>query len=301
MKSTSLLLSAVFSLCAPALRAQGPVTVYNAQGVLTAYDAGGNVATVDCDAIPGYTPAKTISLGVRDVADFNHFMPGDILRFQLDVSGGSSWIAQAAKIGISGDGARYFIPVLKAEAAERRQKLAPHSFPVAIRELSPGDAAPDIALTDQAGHPFHLSDLKGNAVAITFIYTSCSMPSFCPMMSQNFARTQDLMARLGSGDNWRLLSITIDPAHDSPKVLSAYAAAWNADPAHWTFATGENDEIGKFGAALGLQYQQSGQTITHNLCAAVIDPAGRLHSIHTGNGWTPQDVASELSAALGIR
>jgi protein SCO1/2 len=113
-------------------------------------------------------------------------------------------------------------------------------------------------------------------------------------MTQFFSQAQSLMARMDAGDRWQLLSISMDPAHDTPQVLSTFASAVHADPAHWTFATGDEST----GAAFGLVFQRTGPRIYHNLRAVVLDPSGRLYSIYSGNSWTPQQLVSDLRSAM---
>jgi protein SCO1/2 len=301
MKHTPILTLLLVTLFSFAAWAQGPVTIYKAQGIMSDYDPdapASNQVTIDCDAIHGFMPAKTLKLAPHDPVDFAKFVPGDILSFQLCVSGSSMWIEQAAKIGTAPNANQYLQAPILRERAAHKQAREQQQIGTPVRQLSPGDLAPDIALIDQSGRTIHVSDLRGNAIAITFMYTSCSVLTDCPMLSQSFARTQDLMTRLGAGDNWRLLSISIDPKHDNSATLASYASALHADPEHWTFATADQKKVREFSGAFGFEFQPTGQTITHNLCTVVIDSTGHIHAIRTGNGWTPQQLASDLRAAM---
>ena len=180
--------------------AQGPVTVYQARGVLTEFDHHSNQATLICNAIPGYMAASNRQFSVHDIEDFDKLLPGDIVSFQLSVSGDVIWVEQAAKIGTNPNAVEIIMaPKEEKEFAERATTSQP--VVVAAHQLQPGDRAPDVELIDQSGHKVHLSDYKGNAVAVTFIFTGCTMPTYCPMVNQNFAHTQDLMAKLGAGDH----------------------------------------------------------------------------------------------------
>ncbi len=256
------------------------MTVYDVHGVLKAYDPATHQATIAHDAIPGYMQAMTMAFDARKPDEFSSLSPGDILSFHLCVTARTAWIDHVVKTGVNS-------PVLE-----------PPSAAAPVRELVPGDPAPDIELTDQAGKLIHVSDFKGKAVAITFIYTGCPLPTYCPLMTYNFFETQNLMNRMDAGDRWHLLSISMDPVHDTPRVLAAYALANHADAARWSIATADEAKITSFGAAFGLEFQKTDGRISHNLRTAIIDPAGRVRSIYSGNAWTPQQLAADLRAAM---
>ena len=98
----------------------------------------------------------------------------------------------------------------------------------------------------------------------------------------------------------RLLTVTLDPEFDRPAILKAYARRREADPAVWTFLTGEPMEVNRFATQFGLYVEHNPQdaiNITHNLRTAVIDPEGRLVSVHSGNSWTPAELVADLTAA----
>jgi protein SCO1/2 len=97
----------------------------------------------------------------------------------------------------------------------------------------------------------------------------------------------------------RLLTITLDPEYDTPAVLAPYARMRGADPAIWSFATGEPDEVARFSSQFGLYVERNGDRpvdIIHNLVTAVVDAEGRLVALHTGNDWTPAAVLADIEA-----
>ena len=258
----------------------GAVTVYDAHGVLKAYDPATHQATISHDAIPGYMQAMTMAFDARSPDDFASLGPGDILSFHLCVTSRTAWIDHVVKTGATS-------PLLEPPGASRP-----------VRQLIPGDSVPDVQLTDQSGKLIHLRDFKGEAIAITFIYTRCPLPTYCPLMISNFAETESLMTRMAPGGHWRLLCISMDPAHDTPTLLASFASGIHANPADWSFATGDEGKVKKFGAAFGLEFQQTGPRISHNLRTLVLDADGHLRGVYPGNAWTPQQLASDLSAAM---
>jgi protein SCO1/2 len=169
--------------------------------------------------------------------------------------------------------------------------------PPDIRE--PGQTLTDATLVDQNGKPSSLSAYRGHRVALTFIYTRCPLPEFCPLMDRHFAAVQKTIASTPALADVRLVTVTLDPAFDTPAVLKPYAARRGADPMIWSFLTGEPAEVNKFGSQLGIYVEHNPQSaidITHNLRTVVIDPDGRLVKVHNGNSWTPSELVADLSA-----
>jgi protein SCO1/2 len=102
----------------------------------------------------------------------------------------------------------------------------------------------------------------------------------------------------------QLVSVSFDPDFDTPQVLSAHAERVGADPAMWSFVTGQRDDIDRFASRFGVSVMRDDRTtqeIVHNLRTAVIDATGRLHRMHTGNEWKPADVLTDLRSALAGR
>ena len=103
---------------------------------------------------------------------------------------------------------------------------------------------PAFHLIDQDGKPVTLETFHGHPFVVTFIFTRCPIPNFCPRMSQNFAALQKAIQTSPEPvATTRLLSISFDPEFDTPEVLKQYAQHAGADPAIWTFATGDAAEV----------------------------------------------------------
>jgi protein SCO1/2 len=178
----------------------------------------------------------------------------------------------------------------------------PESTPVAEtpKTLQPGEPLPDAALIDQTGAPVFVSSFKGRPLALTFIYTRCPIPDFCPLMDRHFKAVQDAIQGTPALSRARLLTVTLDPAFDTPAVLKPYAAMRGADPVIWSFLTGDVTEVAKFGEQFGLYVEHdaaSSINIIHNLRTVIVDPAGRVVKIHNGNAWTPAEIIADLTAA----
>lgn len=193
------------------------------------------------------------------------------------------------------------VVALALAGSRARCETAPPLFQPAVagptRELRLGEVLPDVTLLDEQGRKTSLGDLRGNALALTFFYSRCPAPTYCPLVSRNFDVTQGLLAKLGAAGRCHLLSISLDPAHDTPEVLAAYARSCQADPLLWTFATGAEKDVRGLGAAVGLEWRSTAGRVDHNLRTVVLDAQGRVRHIFRGDTWTPQELAAELLAA----
>ncbi len=157
---------------------------------------------------------------------------------------------------------------------------------------------PQFKLTDQDGKPVTLETFRGHPFVLTFIFTRCPIPNFCPRMSENFAELQKtILGASGDLAGTRLLSISFDPEHDTPEVLRPYAEHAGADLAIWTFASGAPAEIQRLTKGFSVLVQPESGTISHSLTTALVDGDGKITKIWRGNGWKPAEVASQIAAA----
>jgi protein SCO1/2 len=269
----------------------GPQTnqeIHTASGVVMSVDASEKKVTIKHGEIPGYMSAMTMPFDVKDTNELTGLGPGDPISFRLIVSNNFGWVDQIKKTGPKTN-------VLVTDG--------PFHFSREAEPLNEGDALPDYHFTNQLGQIISTGQFKGQALAITFLFTRCPFPQYCPLMANNFAEAQKIMLKTpGAPTNWHLLTISFDPAFDTPAVLEKYAEAHGADPARWTFASGALPDVTAIGEQLSLTFwkEQEG-LITHNLRTAVIDASGRLQKIFIGNEWQPQDLVVELVKAAGVR
>lgn len=234
------------------------------------------------EEIPGFMPAMTMPFPVKDEALLEGRMPGDRVEATLVVTDENAWIERLAKVGFAP------LPADEAEAAE----------PGA---LAPGTVVPDAAFVDQDGKARHLADWRGHALALTFIFTRCPLPEFCPAVDRSFAKLQAVVkADELLRSKARLLTVSFDPEHDTPAVLRRHATRLGADPLLWLYVTGEVTTVDAFGRSFGLSVDRSTEAegLTHNLRTAVVDPQGRLSRIWRGSDWAPEEVAGELRKVL---
>ncbi|HLJ50721.1 MAG TPA: SCO family protein [Bryobacteraceae bacterium] len=245
---------------------------YHGQGIVLAIDHATSTATISHRDIPGYMPAMAMPFRLASKVRAEGLAPGSRVRFELRVSGAGARITRI--ITDAGPPPDFLIP--KAENV------------VAI-----GSAVPDFSLLDEHGRAAHLADSRGRLTAVEFIYTRCPLPDVCPRLSANFALLQ---RRFGS--RIALLSITLDPDHDTPEVLSEYAHRWNANPATWRFLTGTPDEIRRVAGNFGLVYWAEDGAITHTVSTALIGPDGVLIGKLEGSGYTSRQLTDLVGAKI---
>jgi protein SCO1/2 len=263
--------------------------VYQVKGVVREVMADRKKAKVAHEEIPGYMEAMTMVFDVKNAAELAGLQAGDSIAFRLVVTDDDGWMEDVKKQ----DGPRTPLP---ADPTFRRARI--------VEALAVGDAVPEYTFTNMLGTVTRLSDLKGRAVALTFIFTRCPFPTFCPRLNSTFQQAHDaLKARSGGPTNWTFLSITMDPAYDTPARLSAYAERYHPDPAHWLFATGDLIDITAIGEQFGLQFWRPAPNdpISHNVRTVVIDTAGRVHWMTNENEFKAEDLAEQVvrAAALG--
>jgi protein SCO1/2 len=237
------------------------------------------------DDIPGFMPAMTMPYVVKDPALLKDRAAGDLITATLRVESTLAYLTAITKTGSA--------PI--PEDARTTIHAA-----AGIELLRPGDLVPDTPLIDQDDRPISLKDFAGSATAVTFIYTRCPLPQYCPLMDRRFAEVQALVAKDPAlAGKVRLLSVSFDPKFDRAAVLRRHAATLKADTGVWTFATAEEAVVDRFAARFGVNViRESNGTITHNLRTAVIDASGRVTALLDSNAWTAEDLVRELRAAL---
>jgi protein SCO1/2 len=261
---------------------------FQVKGVVVAVRPAEKKMEIKHEAIPGYMSAMTMPFDVKDTNELAGIEAGDPVSFRLNVTDAYGWIDQLRKTGPKTN-------TPPTTGAFRRVRD--------VEPLNEGDALPEYHFIDQFGKKFSTRDFKGQALAITFLFTRCPFPNFCPLMANNFGATQKkLLAMPNAPTNWHLLTISFDPEFDTPAVLKKYAEAHDADPNRSTFATGELIDITAIGEQFGLTFwhEQAG-VISHNLRTVVIDASSRVQKIFTGNDWKPEELVAEMIKAAGKR
>jgi protein SCO1/2 len=257
------------------------VTTYFVKGVFEESRSAGRQAVIAHEIIPGYMEAMTMPFNVKIPAELNGLRPGDKITFRLSVTDTDDWIDEIKKAGGRGATPKSAQPVADA-----------------VQELEPGALLPECILTNQSGLIVHMRDFKGQALAFTFFFSRCPLPTFCPRMNNNFAAVLQTLESDATRTNWQLLSLSFDPGFDTPEHLRDFATLQQIDPKHWNFATSSSEEIRKLGGAFGLKFWHENGSFSHNLRTVVVGSSGRVQKVFTGNEWQPGDLVAEMRRAM---
>jgi protein SCO1/2 len=254
---------------------------YELKGKVVSVDKRGSTVTIAHQAIPGYMEAMTMTFMLDDERLLNEMADGDRIQATLVVGG------------------------LRARLEDiivTREAVDPSNIGKATSAIEPaiGDEVPDFAFVNQDGKREGFKKYRGRVVVLTFIYTRCPLPDYCPLMTENFTQIQNaLKSEPQLYAKTQLLSITVDPEYDSPKVLRDYAAAHSADLHQWEFGSGTKDEVKAIATWFGLQYWPDADQIVHSLRTAIIDADGKLAKLYRGNEWKPEEIVAELRYLAG--
>ena len=259
---------------------------YPLTGQVLSVNAERQELTVKHEDIRGFMPAMTMPFKVRSQGEFGRWKPGDVIQATLVVEETTGYLEDITKTG-------------EAPLPE------PSAETLAARMIEPGALVPDAEFTDQNERPRRVSDWRGQTIAVTFVYTRCPLPDFCPQMDRHFVAVQQalkddpaLAARV------HLVSVSFDPDYDTPEVLRSHAKKLGVDPTQWSYVTGSRESVDPFAAAFGVSIMRDDkplQEIVHNLRTPVIDREGRLSEVLGGNEWTPQELLAAIRKADGRR
>jgi protein SCO1/2 len=181
-------------------------------------------------------------------------------------------------------------------AAAATPTAAPNPFALApAHVVATGDLIPSGAFVDQTGAARALDDFRGSTLVIGFVYTSCK--DECPLITRKFGTLEGLLP----AGQFHLVEISIDPVHDTPRVLAAYALRYDVHATRRTLLTGSPDAIESFERALGVSSIDNGHgTILHNDRTVIVAASGRIADIIDEAGWTPNDVAADAKSVAGV-
>ncbi len=260
--------------------------VYKLRGKVISTNPATGEVTLDHEAIPGFMEAMTMPYKLKDPSILSELHPGDVLTADLFVS-------QDADASVFLD---HIVIVAQGK---------PDYKPAAIYHVpAPGDKVPDFTLRNQDGQLIHLRQYRGKELLVTFIYTRCPLPNFCPLVTHNFATIEKQLASDPALRNRaHLLSVSFDPEHDTPARLRAYGAQYLGSDAkdafaRWDLAVPEEPALKQMALYfdVGLTPGDDG-TINHTLSTTLIGRDGRVVRFYPGNEWTPQQVLADMKQA----
>jgi protein SCO1 len=267
----------------PSAAASSAAKRYAFKGKIMSVDKNAGMANIDNQPIAGFMDPMVMPYSFKPPAQINQLQPGESISADVVVDSGQYWLENV--------------------------KVTGHAPPPADKPTSrlhlpaPGDDVPDFKLINQNGKQVSLQQYRGQTLLLTLIYTRCPFPDFCPRVSHEFSAIDHQVradpARYGKT---HLLSISFDPAHDTPRVLRAYgfACAGSKDPAlftRWEFSAIPEAELPAFADYFALTYKQEGGLITHTLSTAVISSDGKIFKWYHGADWQASDVLQDIAAA----
>jgi protein SCO1/2 len=254
---------------------------YDVKGRVVSIEPGGKTVHIAHDDIPNFMPAMTMPFAMQHPEQAADLAPGDSVKFRLVVTKDDSWVSSIDKTSSA-------IPT----AARAERSALPQ-----IDRVETGEAVPDFQLVDQNGAVLKLSDYRGSAVLVTFIYTRCPLPNFCPLMSTRFSELQDRLGQKFPG-KVHLVSVSFDPQFDTPTVMKDYGKHFGARGKVWSLATGTQEQVDHVAGLFGLIKEKDATGYSHDLRTALISPDGKLVHIWRSNVWTPEEVAARVAEVL---
>ena len=250
-----------------------------ARGLVRELSPADNTVTIQHGAIPGFMDAMTMPFRVKEVGELKGLHPGDEVSFRLHVTATDSWVDHLVKTGTRAL-AKSTTPPVEMSSARPRNPLLGYKF------------------TNELGRAVSFNDFRGQALAVTFIYTRCPLPNYCPRLSKDFEEASEkLLSLLDAPTNWHFFSVTFDPVHDTPEVLKVYGERYHYDAAHWSFLTGPPDKIGELARDSGVNCQSEGGFILHNFRTLIIDATGHLQMVFPSSGNISDGIVEQILKA----
>jgi protein SCO1 len=262
------------------------VKTYHLRGKVISTDASHGIVVLDHEAIPGFMDAMTMPYQLKDSSIISELHPGDVITADVLVSKSAEQTVLLDHIVVVAQGKPDYKPA------------------VIYHVPAPGDAVPDFALRNEDGRTIHLRQFGGKQLLITFIYTRCPLPNYCPLVTHNFAVIEkQLAADPALYKKTHLLCVSFDPEHDTPERLRAYGAEYIGSDAknafaHWDFAVPQNPVLMEMAKYFDVGISPGpDETITHTLSTTLIGPDGKVEQFYPGNEWTTQQVMTDVKRA----
>jgi len=174
-------------------------------------------------------------------------------------------------------------------------KVTPAPAEATPQVLTVGDKVPDVPMVNQDGKTLSFAQFSGKIVLLTFIYTRCPFPDYCPLLSRQFDAIQKELAKNPNDyDKTHLISVTLDPAYDKPQVTREYGLRYvEHDPKgfeHWDFVSTSSTDLRKLASSFGLTYYEESRTISHGMNTIMLAADGTVVDTWPGSDWRVSDV-----------
>jgi protein SCO1/2 len=241
------------------------------------------------EAIPDFMDAMTMPFRVKEPSGLAGVQAGDSVSFRLLVTEEESWIEKVVKI-------QPLAPNTAATNGEAGQPSVTAAAPQPSRH-----PLLNYAFTNEFGQPLRLAEFRGQVLALTFFFSRCPIPDYCPRLSKNFEEASRTLRNMaGAPTNYHFLSVTFDPEFDTAARLKAYAQSFNYDTNHWSFLTGPIDKVAELARLSDMKYERNGVFFNHDLRTLIIDPNGRLRMMFPVGGNLSEAIVGEILKAAGV-
>lgn len=259
--------------------------IFSARGIVRKVSNEDRTVEIQHEAITNYMPAMTMPFKVAAAEELAGLREGDEISFRLLVKEDESWIDRIEKT--------------------RQNHLAPDRASGKNSQASQPAAKwhplLDYKFTNQLGQPVSLAQFRGQALAITFFFTRCPIPDFCPRLSKNLEQASRKLAELPNAPtNWHFISVSFDTEFDTPAVLKTYAEQYHYDPKHWSFLTGSSDKIAELARLSDVTMTREGSLFNHNFRTLIIDAAGHLQMAFPTGGNLADTIVEQILKAAAV-
>ncbi len=267
-------------------RGETNVVTFMAKGVVRELKADGKTVVVQHEAISNYMDAMTMPFKVKEPKALEGLRAGDIISFRLQVTDTESWIDRIAKTGTA--------------PSEENKRLA-GSQTAEAQITRPRHPLLDYRFTNELGRAMSLGEFRGQALAITFFFTRCPLPDYCPRLSKNFQEASRKLSSLSGGPtNWHFLSVSFDTEFDTPPVLKAYGERYQYDSKRWSFLTGPSEQINELARLSDVKIERDGSSFNHNFRTLIIDAAGHLQVTFPIGGDLSDAIVAEIVKGAAV-
>lgn len=261
--------------------------VFVVEGQIIGFSDSDNRIFINHEEIPGYMDAMTMPFTIRNRQEIELFTIGDAIRFEFHVSPDSSWIQNIERIPDS------LLNLVSVPSRFGQLHGNDGQSPIKV-----GERVQAFSMLDQDGNRFDSESLRGGITVLTFIYTSCPVPDFCPLMSTNLDNINRNLTK-DEREKVTLLSISFDPENDTPEVLKEYAKKYLQTSNH-LYLTGDVETTKQVTTQFGIFTTFATDQIIHNLQTAILDKDLNVISLYSGNKWTVEQVLNDVRKQLTL-
>lgn len=255
---------------------------FEVRGVVQELRNEGEVLVIDHEEIPGYMRQMIMPFKVAAGEPAIDLTPGEEIEFLYEVEEVTSRISKIRKTGV--------VKEVKLGSIEDIKDFDD------VKVLAIGDTLPEYEFKDQDGQEVKLSSYRGMPVALSFVFSRCPVPEYCPAMMRNFNEVEEALKNdPDSPEDWKLLTISFDTWMDNPETMKAYGTAFGRDSDQWSLLSTDNCcTIHEISGNVGLKFADKDGSFVHNLRTVVLDAEGKIARVFTDESWKVEDLVSEM-------